>query len=183
MKIVPSPDRSWEESSFERADRSQKKKRKKKEKRETEQKGEKLTWRSLFGTIIDHSIVSKGGVCTHYNRDIMAHQYVHTTGTEATQNVRCLVSINIGSTGCCYCRPSLVSLTLFFFYRGPYVSCVDRCPVAGRSFVSRQSAIVAIWCRQSKHRETRLFQRDLTTIPFPDLTPEIELSIELRNFS
>lgn len=85
-----------------------------------------MTWRSMFGTIIDHSIVSKGGVCTHYNRDIMAHQCVHTTGTAATQNVRCLVSINIGSTG--WLLQAISCISAAFFFIGPYVSCVDRVP-------------------------------------------------------
>lgn len=96
----------------------------------------------MFGTIIDHSIVSKGGVCTHYNRDIMAHQCVHTTGTAATQNVRCLVSINIGSTGWLLQAISCISAA-FFFYRAICLVRGSR-PVAGRSFVSTESAIVAI---------------------------------------
>lgn len=125
------------------ADRSQKRKKRKKRDRAEGRKID-LTIHDVWHNHRSFHCIERGCVCTHYNRDIMAHQYVHTTGTEATQNVRCLVSINIGSTGCCYCRPSLVYLWRFFFYRGPYVSCVDRCPVAGRSFVSRQSAIVAI---------------------------------------
>lgn len=90
---------------------------------------------------------NKGGVYTHYKRGIMAHQCVHTTGTATTQNVRCLVSINIGSTGWLLQAISCISRA---FFMGPYVSCVSR-PVPGRSFVSTQSATVAIWRYQSKH--------------------------------
>lgn len=94
-------------------DRRKEKKRKKRDRAE----GRKidLTIHDVWHNHRSFHCIERGCVCTHYNRDIMAHQYVHTTGTEATQNVRCLVSINIGSTGCCYCRPSLVYLWRFFF--------------------------------------------------------------------
>lgn len=95
-------------------DRSQKRKKRKKRDRAEGRKID-LTIHDVWHNHRSFHCIERGCVCTHYNRDIMAHQYVHTTGTEATQNVRCLVSINIGSTGCCYCRPSLVYLWRFFF--------------------------------------------------------------------
>lgn len=64
---------------------------------------EESTGRSICAASIDHFIVTKEGVYTHYMSPWhygrrVARVCTHS-GDRATQNVRCLVSINIGSTG------------------------------------------------------------------------------------
>ena len=98
----------------------------------------------LIRTCSDHRsfYCAKGGVYTHYNRSTIAdRRCVHTAGTAATQNVRCLVSINFGSTA--------GHLSLFFFIKPICLPCV---PVLICQFAICRS--VVIWWRQSKHANT-----------------------------